>query len=147
MSLKRLQDGKPVYHSLKSPACSCISITAPDSGRFAGPVFARRTAKLRRSSQIEAIIAIFADPVALGFTQRRIIENGMKRLITAVGLMLLFACQPLTTERSTLARVTVYWRGEGSGEYASSNGERLRESSTSSTSLKFAHTLSLSMEL
>jgi hypothetical protein len=42
--------------------------------------------------------------------------------------MLLFACQPLTTERSTLARVTVYWRGEGSGEHASWNGERLRES-------------------
>src|SRR6201993_5483877 len=52
----------------------------------------------------------------------------MKRLITAVGLMLLFACQPLTTERSTLAHVTVYWRGEGSGEHASWNGERLRES-------------------
>jgi 3D (Asp-Asp-Asp) domain-containing protein len=52
----------------------------------------------------------------------------MKRLITPVGLMLLFACQPLTNERSTLARITVYWRGEGSGEHASWNGERLRES-------------------
>jgi 3D (Asp-Asp-Asp) domain-containing protein len=52
----------------------------------------------------------------------------MKRLITAVGLVLLFACQPLTNEHSTLARVTVYWRGEGSGEHASWNGERLRES-------------------
>ena len=52
----------------------------------------------------------------------------MKQLITAVGLALLFACQPLTNERSTLARVTVYWRGEGSGEQASSNGARLRES-------------------
>ena len=39
-----------------------------------------------------------------------------------------FACQPLTSERSTLARVTVYWRGEGSGEHASWNGKRLRES-------------------
>src|SRR4030095_3179370 len=52
----------------------------------------------------------------------------MKRLITAVGLALLFACQPLTTQRSTLARVTVYWRGDGSGDHASSNGARLRES-------------------
>jgi 3D (Asp-Asp-Asp) domain-containing protein len=52
----------------------------------------------------------------------------MKRLITAVGLVLLFACQPFTAERSTLARVTVSWRGEGSGEQASWNGERLRES-------------------
>jgi len=52
----------------------------------------------------------------------------MKRLITAVGVALLFACQPLTTERSTLARVTVYWRSEGSGEHASWNGEQLRES-------------------
>jgi hypothetical protein len=30
--------------------------------------------------------------------------------------------------RSTLARVTVYWRGDGSGDHASSNGARLRES-------------------
>ena len=57
----------------------------------------------------------------------------MKRLITAVGLasglVSLFACQQLTSEHSTLARVTVYWRGEGSGgEHASSNGGRLRES-------------------
>jgi hypothetical protein len=53
----------------------------------------------------------------------------MKWLLTAVGLVLLFACQPLTSERSTLARVTVYWHGEGSGgEPASWNGERLRES-------------------
>ena len=52
----------------------------------------------------------------------------MKQLIVVVGLLLLFACQPLTNERSTLARVTVYWRSEGSGEHASSNGARLRES-------------------
>ncbi len=56
----------------------------------------------------------------------------MKRLITAaglsIGLVSLFACQPYTREHSTLARVTVYWRGEGSGgDQASSNGERLRE--------------------
>jgi hypothetical protein len=51
----------------------------------------------------------------------------MQRLIVTVGLGMLVACQPLTSERSTLARVTVYWRSEGSGEHASSNGVRLRE--------------------
>ena len=51
----------------------------------------------------------------------------MERLITAVGLVLLFGCQSLTSQHSTLARVTVYWRGEGSGELASSNGRQLRE--------------------
>ena len=51
----------------------------------------------------------------------------MKGLIVTVGLGLLVACQPLTSQRSTLARVTVYWRSEGSGEHASSNGVRLRE--------------------
>jgi 3D (Asp-Asp-Asp) domain-containing protein len=40
---------------------------------------------------------------------------------------LLVACQPFTSGRSTLARVTVYWRSESSGEHASSNGARLRE--------------------
>ena len=56
----------------------------------------------------------------------------MKRLITAagvaIGLVSLFACQPFTSGHSTLARVTVYWRGDGSGDHASSNGARLRES-------------------
>ena len=51
----------------------------------------------------------------------------MKRLIIALGLVSLFGCQPFTAEHSTLARVTVYWRGEGSGEKASWNGEQLRE--------------------
>ena len=51
----------------------------------------------------------------------------MRRLIIAVGLVSLFWCQAFTTEHSTLARVTVYWRGEGSGGQASWNGERLRE--------------------
>jgi 3D (Asp-Asp-Asp) domain-containing protein len=55
-------------------------------------------------------------------------EKAIKRLIAAVALILLFGCQPFTGERSTLARVTVYWRGEGSGgDHASWNGERLRE--------------------
>lgn len=56
----------------------------------------------------------------------------MKRLITvagvAIGLVSLFACQPFTNGRSTVARVTVYWRGDGSGDHASSNGVRLCES-------------------
>jgi 3D (Asp-Asp-Asp) domain-containing protein len=51
----------------------------------------------------------------------------MRQLITVVGLVLLFGCQTLTSQVSTLARVTVYWRGQSSGEYASSTGERLRE--------------------
>jgi 3D (Asp-Asp-Asp) domain-containing protein len=56
----------------------------------------------------------------------------MKQLITAAGLVTglvsLFACQPFTSGHSTLARVTVYWSGDGSGDHASSNGARLRES-------------------
>ena len=51
----------------------------------------------------------------------------MKGLIVTVGLGLLVACQPLTSQRSTLARVTVYWRSEGSGEHASLSGALLRE--------------------
>ena len=51
----------------------------------------------------------------------------MKQLITVVGLALLLGCQSFTGGRSTLARVAVYWPGEGSGEHASWNGERLRE--------------------
>ncbi len=51
----------------------------------------------------------------------------MKRLIPAVACTLLFVCQAVAGEHSVLARVTVYWRGEGSGEHASWNGARLRE--------------------
>src|SRR5262249_48228871 len=51
----------------------------------------------------------------------------MKKLITVLGLISLFACQPLTSEHSPLARVTVYWRSEGSGEHASWNGARLSQ--------------------
>ena len=51
----------------------------------------------------------------------------MNGMIVAIGFGLLCACQSLTSERSTLARVTVYWRGDGSGDHASSNGARLRE--------------------
>jgi len=58
---------------------------------------------------------------------RGILDERMKGMIVAIGFGLLCACQSLTSERSTLARVTVYWRGDGSGDHASSNGVRLRE--------------------
>jgi hypothetical protein len=51
----------------------------------------------------------------------------MKRLITTVGLISLFACQVFAGEHSTLARVTVYWHGEGSDANAAWNGARLNE--------------------
>jgi 3D (Asp-Asp-Asp) domain-containing protein len=51
----------------------------------------------------------------------------MKGLITAVGFVLLFACQAFAGEHSALARITVYWHGEGSGEDASWNGTQLRD--------------------
>ena len=51
----------------------------------------------------------------------------MKRLITTVGLVLSFACQLFASDRTTLARVTVYWHGKSSGRSAAWNGARLRE--------------------
>jgi 3D (Asp-Asp-Asp) domain-containing protein len=51
----------------------------------------------------------------------------MKGLVTAVGFMLLLACQVFANEQSALARITVYWHREGSGEHAAWNGTRLRE--------------------
>ena len=51
----------------------------------------------------------------------------MKRLITTAGLVLSFACQLFASDRTALARVTVYWPGEGSGKSAAWNGARLRE--------------------
>src|SRR5256885_7659152 len=51
----------------------------------------------------------------------------MKGLVTAVGFMLLLACQLFANEQSVLARITVYWHGEGSGEQASWSGTRLHE--------------------
>ena len=43
------------------------------------------------------------------------------------GLILSFACQPFANDRMALARVTVYWHGEGSGRSAAWNAARLRE--------------------
>jgi len=51
----------------------------------------------------------------------------MKRSTVAVGFVLLFACQAFAGEHSVLARVTVYWHREGSGEHASWNGVPLGE--------------------
>jgi len=51
----------------------------------------------------------------------------MKRLVTIAGLVLAFACQSFPSDRTALARVTVYWPSEGSGRAAAWNGARLRE--------------------
>ena len=51
----------------------------------------------------------------------------MKQLITAVGFMLVLLSPMFAAEHSALARVTVYWHGEGSGVNAAWNGTRLRE--------------------
>ena len=51
----------------------------------------------------------------------------MKSLTTAAAFALLFVCQALESEHSALARITVYWHREGSGEHASWNGARLHE--------------------
>jgi 3D (Asp-Asp-Asp) domain-containing protein len=51
----------------------------------------------------------------------------MKRLIMALGLGLVFVCQAFAGEHAALARVTVYWPGEGSGANAAWNGARLNE--------------------
>jgi hypothetical protein len=51
----------------------------------------------------------------------------MKRLISTIVLILVLVCQVFCGEQSTLARVTVYWPGEGSGTNAAWNGARLKE--------------------
>jgi len=49
------------------------------------------------------------------------------RLITTVALLFVYAGQIFAGEHSALARVTVYWHGEGSDANAAWNGTRLRE--------------------
>lgn len=51
----------------------------------------------------------------------------MKGLIIIAGFALFFVCPAFASERSALARVTVYWPGEGSGAHAAWNGVRLSE--------------------
>jgi hypothetical protein len=51
----------------------------------------------------------------------------MKWLVITGGLLLSFAYQPFASDHMALARVTVYWPGEGSGKSAAWNGARLSE--------------------
>jgi 3D (Asp-Asp-Asp) domain-containing protein len=50
-----------------------------------------------------------------------------KLLLSVIALILSFTHQPFASDRTALARVTVYWPGEGSGKSAAWNGARLRE--------------------
>jgi len=52
---------------------------------------------------------------------------GLKLLLTTVALILSFNYQQFASDHTALARVTVYWPGEGSGKSAAWNGARLRE--------------------
>jgi 3D (Asp-Asp-Asp) domain-containing protein len=52
-------------------------------------------------------------------------KKGMRYLLTTIGLAFLFATPVLAAEDSFLARITVYWPGEGQLR-ACSNGARLR---------------------
>src|ERR1700687_2891978 len=56
---------------------------------------------------------------------RRIRQKGMKLLLTTIGFAFLFAAPIFAAEDSLLARITVYWPGEGQVR-ACSNGARLR---------------------
>ena len=51
----------------------------------------------------------------------------MKLLVTIIALILGFSHQPFASDHTALARVTVYWPGEGSGKSAAWNGAPLRE--------------------
>jgi len=52
-------------------------------------------------------------------------KNGMRYLLTTIGFAFLFAAPIFAREESLLARITVYWPGEGQLR-ACSNGVRLR---------------------
>ena len=51
----------------------------------------------------------------------------MKQFVTTLGLLLVFVCRLFAIDSTALARVTVYWPGEGSGKSAAWNGAQLRE--------------------
>ena len=51
----------------------------------------------------------------------------MKGSIIAIGFVLPLVCQAFAGEHLVLARITVYWHREGSGEHASWNSTRLRD--------------------
>src|SRR5438046_4631625 len=77
---------------------------------------------------IDAIAHNSLFPCAPGYTDAGgQSEKGMKRLITAVGIISLFMCEAFAGEHSALARVTVYWHGKGSGANAAWNSARLIE--------------------
>ena len=50
----------------------------------------------------------------------------MKNLFIVVGVIVVLTSNAFASEQSMLARITVYWGGEGSGSRASWNGARLR---------------------
>src|SRR2546423_8674513 len=52
-------------------------------------------------------------------------KKGMKYLLTTIGFAFLFAAPIFAAENALLARITVYWPGEGQVR-ACSNGARLR---------------------
>ena len=52
-------------------------------------------------------------------------KKGMRYSLTTIGIAFLFAASAFAREESLLARVTVYWPGEGQAR-ACSNGARLR---------------------
>ena len=68
----------------------------------------------------------FADPLLPDFGVGESLDNN-EAVTCDTGLLLSFACQPFASDRTALARVTVYWPGEGSGKSAAWNGARLRE--------------------
>jgi hypothetical protein len=51
----------------------------------------------------------------------------MKVLLVIIALILNFTYHSSATDRTALARITVYWPGEGSGKSAAWNGAWLRE--------------------
>jgi len=83
--------------------------------------------KWRRSYEfyIERLLPIYL--LLTGFLPPEIPGDSMSGLFAAVAFASLLACQALADERSALARVTVYWHGEGSGERAAWNGAPLHE--------------------
>jgi 3D (Asp-Asp-Asp) domain-containing protein len=86
--------------------------------------------KTRRNSEVytETVAHNFSCSYLLrGFTAADESEKSMKWLVTALGLISICACQAFAGEHSALARVTVYWPGEGSGARAAWNGARLNE--------------------
>jgi 3D (Asp-Asp-Asp) domain-containing protein len=51
----------------------------------------------------------------------------MNRSVIIIGLVLIFATHLFASDHTALARITVYWPGEGSGKSAAWNGAQLRE--------------------